>query len=58
MEAQWGPLLHNKGGLIQVNIGGHPPIPPIPPRGFICFLDYSNIYYFSSFSGPKLLELF
>jgi hypothetical protein len=29
MEAltQWGPLLPKGGGLIQVDIGGHPPIP-------------------------------
>jgi hypothetical protein len=24
---QWRPLLPNEGGLIQVDIGGHPPIP-------------------------------
>jgi hypothetical protein len=24
---QWGPLLPKEGGLIQVDIGGHPPFP-------------------------------
>ena len=24
---QWGPLLPKEGGMIQVDIGGHPPIP-------------------------------
>ena len=32
--------------LIRVDIGGHPPIPLRPLFGFICFRDYSNIYYF------------
>jgi hypothetical protein len=26
-STQWIPLLHKEGGLIQVDIGGHPPIP-------------------------------
>jgi hypothetical protein len=26
---QWGPLLPKGGGMIQVDIGGHPPIPPL-----------------------------
>ena len=28
---QWGPLLPKGGGMIQVDIGGHPPIPLGPP---------------------------
>jgi hypothetical protein len=28
---QWGLLLHNGVGMIQVDIGGHPPIPLRPP---------------------------
>ena len=28
---QWGPLLPKGGGMIQVDIGGHPPIPLEPP---------------------------
>jgi hypothetical protein len=28
---QWGPLLPKGGGMIQVNIRGHPPIPLGPP---------------------------
>ena len=24
---QWGPLLSKEGGMIQLDIGGHPPIP-------------------------------
>jgi lipoprotein-anchoring transpeptidase ErfK/SrfK len=26
-STQWGPLLPKEGGLIQVDIGGHPPFP-------------------------------
>jgi len=29
---QWGPLLPKGGGMIQVDIGGHPPIPFAPPQ--------------------------
>ena len=25
---QWEPLLRKGGGMIQADIGGHPPIPP------------------------------
>ena len=28
---QWGPFLPKGGGMIQVDIGGHPPIPLGPP---------------------------
>jgi len=27
ISTQWGPLLPKEGGMIQVDIGGHPPIP-------------------------------
>ena len=30
---QWVPLLPNEGGMIQVDIGGHPPIPFGPEIG-------------------------
>jgi len=43
---QWEPFLPKEGGLIQVDIVFHPPIPHIPPFGFITFLVYSIIYYF------------
>ena len=29
---QWGPLLPKGGGMIQVDVGGHPPIPFGPPQ--------------------------
>ena len=31
-STQWGPLLPKGGGMIQVDIGGHPPIPFGPPQ--------------------------
>jgi hypothetical protein len=37
---QWRPLLPKGGGLIQVDIGGHPPIP----------LAQSTVFHFGSFS--------
>ena len=32
---QWEPLLPKGGELIQVDIGGHPPIPLGPPTLFL-----------------------
>jgi hypothetical protein len=32
---QWGPLLPKGGGMIQVDIGGHPPIPLGPTPLFL-----------------------
>jgi hypothetical protein len=37
---QWMPFLPNGGGMIQVEIGGHPPIP----------LAQSKVFHFHSFS--------
>jgi len=32
---QWGPLLPKGGGMIQVDIGGHPPSPLRPTPLFL-----------------------
>jgi hypothetical protein len=49
---QWRPLLPKEGGLIQVDIGGHPPIPTGSKQVFWQFT------IFSSFLVPKLLGPF
>ena len=44
---QWEPLLPKEGGMIQVDIGGHPPIPlGSPPLFLFSFLNCSITYYF------------
>ena len=55
-STQWGPLLLKGGGMIQVDIGGHPPIPlGAPPFSLSVF---SQLTIFSSFSCPNLPEPF
>jgi len=39
-STQWGPLLPKGGGMIQVDIGGHPPIPLGPPPLFLSFFQF------------------
>ena len=34
LRTQWGPLLPKGGGMIQLDIDGHPPIPPRPHSQF------------------------
>ncbi|MDW3502781.1 hypothetical protein NQ272_26840, partial [Escherichia coli] len=55
---QWGPLLPKGGGMIQVDVGGHPPIPFGPPQlsllAFSVSLIVAQLTIFSSFSGPEL----
>ena len=56
---QWGPLLPKGGGMIQVDIGGHPPSPLGAPQLSISVFSVSAQFtIFSSFSGPKLPEPF
>ena len=58
---QWGPLLPKGEGMIQEDIGGHPPIPLGPHHCFFqfsTFLNCSTIYYFWQFLGPKLRSRF
>jgi hypothetical protein len=51
---QWRPLLPKGGGLIQVDIGGHPPI----PTGSSCpFLVQHVLLYFFVIVGSTLLGL-
>ena len=40
---QWGPLLPKWGGMIQKDIGGHPPIPLGPPPLFLFSFLFSLI---------------
>jgi hypothetical protein len=56
---QWGPLLPKGGGMIQVDIGGHPPIPLGPPPLFLLVsLIVAQFTIFGSFSGLELPEPF
>ena len=61
-STQWGPLLPKGGGMIQVDVGGHPPIPFGPPQlslsVFYVSLIIAQFTIFSSFSGPELPEPF
>jgi hypothetical protein len=51
---QWIPLLPKGGGLIQVDIGGHP---PIPTGSFCRFLVQHVLLYFFVIMGSTLLGL-
>jgi hypothetical protein len=48
---QWRPLLPKEGGLIQVDIGGHPPFPNGSKRHFG---NFGNLLFLAVFSGPEL----
>jgi hypothetical protein len=43
---QWGPLLPKGGGMIQVDIGGHPPIPLGPPPLLLSVFQFSHSLLF------------
>jgi hypothetical protein len=50
-STQWRPLLPKEGGLIQVDIGGHPPF----PTGSKQFSgNFGNLLFLAVFSGPEL----
>jgi hypothetical protein len=49
---QWRTLLPKEGGLIQVDVGGHPPSPLAQKNSFPPW------QFFDSFSGSKLLRSF
>ena len=52
---QWGPLLPKGGGMIQVDIGGHPPIPLEPPPLLLSFFHFlHSLLFLAVFSGPEL----
>jgi hypothetical protein len=52
---QWGPLLPKGGGMIQVDIGGHPPIPLGPPPLLLSVFQFSHsLLFLAVFSGPEL----
>ena len=47
---QWGPLLPKGGGMIQVDIGGHPPIPiGAPPLFLSVFQFHHNLLFLAIF---------
>ena len=46
---QWRPLLPKEGGMIQVDIGGHPPIPFDPRHQFLQFFTSSNLLFLAGF---------
>ena len=59
ISTQWGPLLPKEGGMIQVDIGGHPPIPFGPaPLILVAFHSQHNLLFLTGFLGPPLLESF
>ena len=47
---QWRPLPPKRGGLIQVDIGGHPPI-PLPQKQIFQFGSFSMIFRVLNFWG-------
>ena len=52
---QWVPLLPKEGGMIQVDIGGHPPIPFGPPPSVLSIFQFQlNLLFLALFSSPKL----
>lgn len=56
---KWGQLLHKGGGLIQMDIGDHPPIPLEHPPLFLSFsLIVAQHTIFGIFSGPKFRSHF
>jgi hypothetical protein len=48
---QWRPLLPKEGGLIQVDIGGHP---PFPNGSKWLFGNFGNLLFLAVFLGPEL----
>jgi hypothetical protein len=44
-STQWRPLLPKEGGLIQVDISGHPPF----PTGSKSFLNFGNLLFLAVF---------
>jgi hypothetical protein len=54
-STKWIPLIPKEGGLIQVDISGHPPFPTDSKR---FFGNFGNLLFLVVFSGPKLLGPF
>jgi len=50
---QWRPMLPKGGGMIQVDIGGHPPI-PLGPSPLFFFLFIAQFTIFGNFLGPEI----
>jgi hypothetical protein len=48
---QWGPLLPKGGGMIQVDIGGHPPIPLAQNMVFHLGSFFSTVFRVLNFWG-------
>ena len=47
---QWGPLLPKEGVMIQVDIGGHPPIPFGPPPSVLSVFHFQhNLLFLAGF---------
>jgi hypothetical protein len=55
---QWRPLLPKGGGLIQVDIGGHPPIPIVSHTYSILAFLVLIFTFVSRFLGTNLLGPF
>ena len=47
---QWGPFIPKEGGMIQVDIGGHPPIPfGLAPSILASFHFHHNLQFLAGF---------
>jgi len=61
-STQWGPLLPKGGGMIQVDVGGHPLIAFGPPQLSLSTFQFTylqhNLLFLVVFSGPELPEPF
>ena len=56
---QWGTLLPNGGGMIQVDIGGHPPIPFGPPPSILSVFQFQhNLLFLGVFQVLKFRSRF
>ena len=55
---QWRPFLPKEGGMIQVDIGGHQPIPFGPATSILAAFHFQQLNIFSRFLGPVSPEPF
>ena len=55
---QWRPFLPKEGGMIQVDIGGPPPIRFGPTTSILVAFHFQQLTIFSRLSGPPLPEPF
>ena len=54
---QWGPLLPKEGGMIHVDIGGHPHIPFGPAPSILAAVDFQQNLLFLAGFGTLMTKL-